>query len=162
MSGMTLDVLVVTADSGAPWDAEADLAARGFALRRTETAEAALESAAVVPPDVILMDLTTPGVDGPALDRALRSQPRGEKPPLVVVSILGRGTAAADRVPVAVGVELPLGLDGPSAAGVVVGVLSRFREFLAALPSCEDAAWADGRPGGGACRCRPTVERADV
>ena len=156
MSGSTLDVLVVTADAGAPWDARNGLAARGFAVRRTETAEAALASAAGVPPDVILMDLTTPGVDGPALDRALRGQPRGNKPPLVVVSILGHATAADDRVPVAVGVELPLCLDGPLAAGVVVGVLSRFREFLAALPSCADAAPADGRPGGGACRCRPT------
>ena len=155
MSGTTLEVLVVTAEPGAPWMAGDGLAARGFSLRRTDTAEAALESAAVMPPDVILMDLTTPGVDGPALDRALRSQPRGEKPPLVMVSILGRATATDDRVPVAVGVELPLCLDGPLAAGVVVGVLSRFREFLAALPTCEDAVQADGRPGGAACRCRP-------
>ena len=94
-------------------------------------------------------------MDGPALDRALRSQPRGEKPPLVMVSILGRAASATDRVPVAVGVELPLCLDSPLAAGVVVGVLSRFREFLAALPSCEDAVRADGRPGDNACRCRP-------
>ena len=125
MTLASLNVLVVTADADAAWYAGAGLTGRGFAVRVAGGADAALRSAVEVPPDVVLMDFETPGVDGVALAWALRDQPRADRAPLLVVAVRGFAVGAASPA-----VDLSLPRHAPSLGGLVAGVLGRFREFL--------------------------------
>jgi len=127
MTSASLNVLVVTADADAAWYAGAGLTGRGFAVRVAGGAAAALRSATEVPPDVVLMDFETPGVDGVALAWALRDQPRDDRAPLLVVAVRGFTAAASPAV------DLSLPRHAPSLGGLVAGVLGRFREFLTPL-----------------------------
>lgn len=128
MAAVSLNVLVVTADADAAWYAGAGLTGRGFVVRVSGGAGAALRSAAEVPPDVVLMDFETPGVDGVALAWALRDQPRADRAPLLVVAIRGFTVGAASPA-----IDLSLPRHAPSLGGLVAGVLGRFREFLTPL-----------------------------
>ena len=128
MTTASLNVLVVTADADAAWYTEAGLTGRGFAVRVAGGAVAALRSAAEVPPDVVLMDFETPGVDGVALAWALRDQPRTDRAPLLVVAVRGFTVGAASPA-----VDLSLPRHAPSLGGLGAGVLGRFREFLTPL-----------------------------
>ena len=128
MTSASLNVLVVTADADAAWYAGAGLTGRGFTVRVARGADAALQSAAEVPPDVVLMDFETPGVDGVSLAWALRDQPRDDRAPLLVVAIRGFAVGAASPA-----VDLSLPRHAPSLGGLVAGVLGRFREFLTPL-----------------------------
>ena len=125
MTSASLNVLVVTADADAAWYAGAGLTGRGFVVRVAGGADAALRSATEVPPDVVLMDFETPGVDGVALAWALRDRPRDDRAPLLVVAIRGFAVGAASPA-----VDLSLPRHAPSLGGLVAGVLGRFREFL--------------------------------
>ena len=152
MTSASLNVLVVTADADAAWYAGAGLTGRGFVVRVAGGAGAALRSAAEVPPDVVLMDFETPGVDGVALAWALRDQPRDDRAPLLVVAVRGFAVGASPAV------DLSLPRHALSLGGLVAGVLGRFREFLTPLhvavgsprPEPAAAAWA---PQGRALRC---------
>ena len=128
MTTDSLNVLVVTADAAAAWFAGAGLTGRGFAVRVAGGADLALRSAAEVPPDVVLLDFQTPGVDGVALAWALRDQPRADRAPLLVVAVRGFTVGAASPA-----VDLSLPRHAPSLGGLVAGVLGRFREFLTPL-----------------------------
>ena len=125
MTSASLNVLVVTADAAAAWFAGAGLTGRGFAVRVAGGADLALRSAAEVPPDVVLLDFQTPGVDGVALAWALRDQPRADRAPLLVVAVRGFTVGAASPA-----VDLSLPRHAPSLGGLGAGVLGRFREFL--------------------------------
>ena len=128
-----LDILVVTRDARPAWCSALTPAGRGFAVHFAENAEGAFRSAVDDPPDVILMDYSVPGLDGPGLTRSLRRQPRGERAPLLLVSIKKRGAEADFRASDASFVDVVLCPDDSGIRGMVVGVLDRFGEFLADL-----------------------------
>ena len=48
------------------------LASVGYAVETVETGEAALEAARAAPPDVVVLDLLLPGMDGASVVRELR------------------------------------------------------------------------------------------
>ena len=60
----------------------------GFVIRSAGTAEQALDVAAQRPPDLILMDLQLPGMDGFAGLAALRSDPATQSIPVVALTAL--------------------------------------------------------------------------
>lgn len=55
----------------------------GFQVTLAEDAQAALESATRDPPDLVLLDVSMPGTDGPGALRALRSREATAKVPVV-------------------------------------------------------------------------------
>jgi CheY-like chemotaxis protein len=140
-----MNVLVVTDESDAMWYAGAGLSGRGFTVRVASGCEEALRSATDAPPDVVLMDFDTPGVDGAALAWALRAQPRPGHAPLLVVAVRGVSSKEAEAAAEQPAAELSLTRAGAGVGGLVVGVLSRFREFLVALPDGRETPTAAGQ-----------------
>ena len=75
MSGRNLTILVVD-DNLLNLELVTDvLTHAGYAVRQARSAEAALESARAAAPDLILLDIGLPGMDGHAAVRALKSDP---------------------------------------------------------------------------------------
>lgn len=62
------------------------LAAAGYSIRQARTAEEGLRMAIGEPPDLILMDLRLPGMDGYAALRHLRADPRTAHIPTVALT----------------------------------------------------------------------------
>lgn len=60
----------------------------GFVVHATTTGEEAVGTAVRTAPDVILMDLQLPGLDGHGALRQLRSEPRTRAIPVVAVTAL--------------------------------------------------------------------------
>jgi CheY-like chemotaxis protein len=58
----------------------------GYEVDRAQSAEGALEAMARHPPDLILMDLALPGMDGLALTRHLRARPETRHIPVVALT----------------------------------------------------------------------------
>lgn len=104
------------------------LALAGHDSRVAMGGEEALRAVAADPPDVVLLDLWMPGLDGCELARRLAARMSG-KPPLVV-AITGCETPADRARAAAAGVHLYL--VKPVDPGVLVGVMKRFQESLAA------------------------------
>ena len=134
-----LSVLVVEDQPDAA-DATAELLAlHGHRVRTALCGEDALAAAAADTPDVVLLDIGLPGLDGWAVAERLRSQLRQKQP--VVVAVTGWG-AEADRVRSAdAGVDLHL--VKPVEPALLVGLLRRFRRALAPPRSVSGSAAAD-------------------
>jgi len=66
-----------------------NLEREGFEVRGVTTGEDALKSARSKTPDVILLDLMLPGMDGLAVCRELREDPKTKQIPIVIVSAKG-------------------------------------------------------------------------
>jgi CheY-like chemotaxis protein len=62
------------------------LTAGGFGVRSAEDASAALAVLASCTPDLILMDLRLPGIDGLELTRRLKADPRTREIPVVALT----------------------------------------------------------------------------
>jgi two-component system cell cycle response regulator DivK len=58
----------------------------GFRVREAETGDAALASVADEPPDLILMDLSIPGVDGWECTKRLKADPKTEHIPIIALT----------------------------------------------------------------------------
>ncbi len=58
----------------------------GFRVREVETGDAALASVAEEPPDLILMDLSIPGVDGWECTKRLKADPKTERIPIIALT----------------------------------------------------------------------------
>ena len=71
----------------------------GFHVRRAVTGEQALEDAAAHPPDLLMLDLLLPGLDGWAVARRLRADPATAGVRIIVVSALD---SAGETPPVAI------------------------------------------------------------
>jgi CheY-like chemotaxis protein len=122
-----LRVLVVDDDADAADSTATLLALHGFDCRTAASGGAALRLVGDFPPDVVLLDLMMPGMDGYALAAALRERFRWPRPLLVAVS--GCATGAEHRRSAAAGFDLHL--DKPVEPAVLVGVLRRFERVLA-------------------------------
>lgn len=68
----------------------------GLAVTVAASGAEALALAAAAPPDVILLDVQMPGLDGPATLAQLRADPRTAAIPVVFLTAGGRGAALAD------------------------------------------------------------------
>jgi two-component system cell cycle response regulator DivK len=58
----------------------------GFVVREAETGEVALKSVAEERPDIILMDLSIPGIDGWECTRRLKADPGTAKIPIIALT----------------------------------------------------------------------------
>ena len=79
-------ILVVDDEEGIRRFVRANLAARGYEVDLARDGEAALEAAALRPPDLVLLDLMLPGLDGLEVLRRLREW---NEVPVVVLSARG-------------------------------------------------------------------------
>jgi two-component system, cell cycle response regulator DivK len=59
---------------------------RGHAVRMAINGPHGIESARALPPDLILLDIQLPGMDGYAVARALRSDPGNTNTPIIAVT----------------------------------------------------------------------------
>lgn len=64
------------------------LRANGYDVRSVESGKASLEAVAVDPPDLILLDLMMPGMDGFEVVRQLKADPATRRIPIIMVTAL--------------------------------------------------------------------------
>jgi two-component system phosphate regulon response regulator PhoB len=69
-----------------------NLAKEGFAVSGAETGEEGLAEARARPPDLVLLDLMLPGMDGLEVCRALRADPLTRAIPVVILTARGEET----------------------------------------------------------------------
>ena len=62
------------------------LEAAGYVIRQAATAEDAIAAANTAPPQLILMDLSLPGMDGLAATRALKADPTTRAIPVIALT----------------------------------------------------------------------------
>jgi DNA-binding response OmpR family regulator len=93
MSGRLPRVLVVDDDEAIRTALERALALEGFVVSTVAGGAAALGTVDTVPPDVVVLDVVMPDVDGVAVTRALRD--RGHELPILILSALDE---VGDRV----------------------------------------------------------------
>jgi CheY-like chemotaxis protein len=79
-------ILVVEDDPANREYATAVLTSEGFEIEAVESAEAALKLIGRRTPDLILMDIQLPGMDGLELTRRLKGDPATEPIPIVVMT----------------------------------------------------------------------------
>lgn len=84
----TADVLIVDDDPGARSTFEALLAAETFQLRFARNGPEALEAVAAAAPDLILLDVMMPGMDGFEVCRILKDNPESFPIPVILVTAL--------------------------------------------------------------------------
>jgi two-component system KDP operon response regulator KdpE len=87
VSGTASLVLVIEDDAAMRRFLRASLGAAGYRVAEAETGDAALKAAPIQPPDVVLLDLSLPDMDGLEVIRNLRTW---SQVPIVVVSARGR------------------------------------------------------------------------
>jgi DNA-binding response OmpR family regulator len=126
-SDFPLSVLVVDDNEDTANSLATLLAMKGYSARPAASAAEALLAAAADPPDVVILDLKMPGMDGWELAQRLRDQATEKQPLLVAVTGCD---SERDRYQSAdVGIDLHLAK--PVEPGVIVGVLKRFARVLA-------------------------------
>jgi two-component system, OmpR family, response regulator MtrA len=124
MLAMSTDILLVEDDPRIRQVLELALRDHGYDVRSAATGEQALEDVALRRPDVLLLDLMLPGIDGLEVCRRLRAQ--GDLPIIAV-------TARSDSADVVAGLEA--GADDYVTKPVVAGVLAaRIRAVLRRVP----------------------------
>lgn len=68
------------------------LDAEGFEVRRAITGQQALAAITEDPPDVVVLDVMMPGIDGREVTRRLREDPATADLPIVICSAMARDT----------------------------------------------------------------------
>src|SRR5262249_17885511 len=99
----------------------------GYEVVETPDGLAALRLAAEQPPDVILLDLSLPGLDGVEVARRVRAMSWEERP--LVVALTGYGGDADRERALAGGVDLHL--VKPADPVALIGLLGRFHRVIA-------------------------------
>ncbi len=124
-----LSVLVVDDHQDAAESTATLLRLYGCRVTVAFTAAAALELAADDPPDVALLDILLPDLDGWQVTRWLREQASGTGKPALMVVVTGCAADEDRRRSAAAGAHLHL--VKPVEPAVLVGVLRRFARALA-------------------------------
>jgi CheY-like chemotaxis protein len=94
-------ILVVEDDAANRDYARTVLEAEGFEIEAVESAEQALVVLAGRKPDLILMDIQLPGIDGLELTKRLKADPRTE--PIPIVAMTGQTMPIHQRAAMAAG-----------------------------------------------------------
>jgi CheY-like chemotaxis protein len=124
-----LSVLVVEDHEDGAISLEMLLHLFGCRVTIARTGNAALEAAAADPPDVVLLDLLLPDLDGWEVARRLREQFAVEDKRPLLVAVTGCGEERDYSRSADVGIDLHL--LKPVESGVLIGVLRRFADALA-------------------------------
>jgi DNA-binding response OmpR family regulator len=125
----SLSILVVEDHQDAA-DSTADLLqSHGHRVRVSGTAGTALELAADDPPDVVLLDIGLPDMDGWQVARWLSEQAGGTGKRALLIAVTGRGSEADRERSRAAGIDLHL--VKPVEPAVLIGVLKRFARAVA-------------------------------
>jgi CheY-like chemotaxis protein len=124
-----LHVLVAEDDAGLATSLAWWLRRHGHAVRVAADGPAALAMARASPPDVLVLDIGLPGLDGYGVARRLNDQPVAPpaKGPLLI-ALTGRAGEADRRRSEEAGIHLHL--TKPLDAGQLLGVLDRFRQVI--------------------------------
>ena len=91
-NGANPRILVVDDDQIIVWIVQRALAKRGYEIVTASTGEQGLERAKQLPPDVVVLDIMLPGMDGYAMCRMLKSDPETARARVILLS--ARGTPA--------------------------------------------------------------------
>ena len=86
MSSNGHTVLVVDDEEGMRDHLKEVLALEGFSAHTSADGREAIEQAVTLSPDLILLDLTLPGMDGVAVCRALRAIEKTQRIPILIVT----------------------------------------------------------------------------
>jgi CheY-like chemotaxis protein len=124
-----LTILVVD-DSADLVESEADLLAfQGHVVRTALNGEDALQLVDAQPPDVVLLDIRLPGMDGYAVARQIRARcaTYGKRP--FVVAVTGCGNELDRQNSAEAGFDLHL--VKPVDPALLIGLLERYRRLLA-------------------------------
>lgn len=89
------------------------LTGEGYEIRHADNGYVALEMVTEWGPDVVLLDLTLPGIDGLEVARRLRDLPDVDAPPTPIVVVTGAhaGIEAALAVGAVAAIQKPFALD---------------------------------------------------
>lgn len=82
-------ILVVDDDVNTTWLMENVFSKAGYEIHTVNHSEMAVAEALNTNPDLILLDLMMPGIDGIGVCKALQSEPRTQKIPVLVFSAAG-------------------------------------------------------------------------
>ena len=89
-TGMTVPrVLVVDDDQVIVWIIQRALSKRGFEIVTASTGEEGIERAHQLPPDLVVLDIMLPGLDGYAVCRMLKSDPATSAAKVILLSARG-------------------------------------------------------------------------
>lgn len=83
---MSKQILVVEDNPDNMYVTDRILTHCGYAVQQATTGDEALDYAARIPVDLILMDMQLPGLDGYATVKALRQLPEGANVPIIAVT----------------------------------------------------------------------------
>ncbi len=125
-SAYPLSVLVVDDDRDTAESEAHLLSIMELSVRVALGGEEALEQALADPPDVVLLDMKMPGMDGYELARRLRELRTPKRP--ILVAVTGCSSEEDREKSAAAGIDLHL--VKPVDPGILVGMLSRFRRLL--------------------------------
>lgn len=115
----------------AAWSEAELLAVRGYDVRVALCGEHALRQAAAETPDVVLLDLNMPGMDGWQVARLLRDSASGKQP--VIVAVTGCGWEDARRLSADAGIDLHV--LKPADPGLLLDLIDRLGWILWSPPS---------------------------
>jgi CheY-like chemotaxis protein len=128
-----VSILIVEDDMDGADSMAAVLELHGFRVTVARTGGAALDLAADDPPDVALLDIGLPGIDGWEVARWLRERHPSRRPFLVAVT--GYATEEDRRRSEVSGIDLHLAK--PVEPAVLVGVIRRFARVVSGgVPLC--------------------------
>jgi CheY-like chemotaxis protein len=117
---------VVEADEAAARSMAGLLRGYGYEVQVTPDGPTALQAAHARPPDVVLLDLGLPGMDGYEVARRLREQAGGKRPFLIALT----GYGQAKRWPGAREAGVDLFFLKPADPDVLCRLLARFQAVL--------------------------------
>lgn len=90
MDGAKIHVLIVEDEKMLADMYATKFAMEGFESSQANDGQAGLDAATAMPPDIILLDIIMPKLDGFTVLKQLRAQPQTEKTPVILLTNLGQ------------------------------------------------------------------------